>query len=60
MAGILMTISGAGINALTFVRTNYAFSENGGGEVEAERKRQYLAAEKFQKVKDKCNGDRMK
>ena len=42
-----MTISEAGINALSFVGTNYAPSKNGRSDAEAERKRNNLAEKNF-------------
>ena len=50
MAGILRTIFGAGINALGFAGTNYAFSKSGSGEAEAEHKHHDLAEKKLQKA----------
>ena len=46
MAGILMTIFGVGIDALTFVRTNCTFSKSGRGDTEVEYKRHDLAEKK--------------
>ena len=51
---------GAGINALVFVGTNYAFSKSSRGQAEAECKQYDLAEVKFQKEKDKWNEATMK
>ena len=48
-----MTIFGAGINALAFLRSNYAFSKSGCFNAKAERKQYDLAEEKLQKAKYK-------
>lgn len=60
MAGILRTIFGAGINALGFAGTNYAFSKSGSGEAEAEHKHHDLAEKKLQKANSKWNEDKIK
>ena len=60
MAGILLTIFEAVIDALVFVGTNCEFSKTGLCNTEAECNRHDLAEEKFQKAKDKWNKDRTK
>ena len=55
-----MTMFEEGINALTFVGNNYAFSKSGCGDAEAEHKRHDSAEEKLHKAKDKWSKNRMK
>ena len=57
---MLMTMFEEGINALTLVGNNYAFSKSGCGDAEAEHKRHDSAEEKFHKAKDKWSKNRMK
>ena len=60
MEGILITILGAGSNALAFVGTNYTFSKSGCGAAVAVGKRHDLAEENLYRVRDKCNKSRIK
>ena len=55
-----MTVFGAGVNALDYDGTNYAFSKSVCGDAEVEWKEHDLAEEKLQSKKDKWNEDRMK
>ena len=59
MASVLLTISGAAMNALLFSGTNFLFSKlTDHGEKEC--KRHDLAFEKLQKIRDEQNEDRMR
>ena len=60
MAHKLVKNFGGEVNALAFLRINYAFSKNGQGDADGESKRHDLAEKKLQREMIKWNEDRMK